>query len=145
MPKGLAMANRPTLSGGLVSTFQPLADATIPGLAAESAPTPAPPTCPRCGQPVRHVVDDETAGWPVTVTRHPVDRTTALAALTVGRDVIVHRPVRRSAYWRRLDRHTLGSANLAAGDHHLEHRCGHDPPPPPARARAADYPTPPPY
>lgn len=103
--------------------------------------------CPRCGTAVRRILEGgDWAQWPHTVSAHPVTRPVALAAMVTGRTVIVRSRHRRQAdTWRRLDRWTLGSKHLAAGDHHLEHVCGNDPPTPPPADFIPDYPPDPPF
>ena len=101
-------------------------------------------TCTACRATVRRIVAD-TPGWPAVVTQHPVDRVTALAAVVAGRPVYVHVRHRRDATWWPLTADTIGSDHLAVGDHHLEHRCGHDPPAPPPKPAAADLPDTPPF
>ncbi len=116
--------------------------AALPGMT--TAPRDA-DTCPRCGAGVRHILAGDLCAWPATVTRHPVDRTTALVAIVAGREVYVRTRHHRAAdRWRQLDADTIGSAHVAAGDHHPAHVCGHDPPPPP-KATAATLPTLPPF
>ena len=112
-----------------------------------SAPRRSDDTCTTCGATVRRILAGHLAALPATVTEHHVDRTTALAAIVAGRPAYVHRQHKRSASWVRLDADTIGSKHVATGDHHLEHVCGKDPPPPPAPAAdfIPDYAGPPPF
>lgn len=131
-----------------MSTFQPLHGNQL-------ALTPNPPqprradTCPHCRQPVRHIIDNPTLGQPATVTRHPIDRAVALAAIAYGgRRAYLHKHHRHTSTWTFIDQWRITNPNLA-GDWHLNHVCGKDPDPPPRTptptpaVRDADADTPP--
>ena len=107
--------------------------------------TRADDTCRNCGQRVRRIVAGDVAGLPAVVSRHPVDRVVALAAMATGRAVYIRRRAKRATTWDRLGVDNIRSGHAAAGDHHLDHICGHDPPQPPPPPTIDRFPTDPPF